>query len=299
MTTSTPVSTPLVWSAEALAPLGAIGIALLIFWLLWFIYSRAGSLYFLRDLIWRSFGGRTEFDNHSPLNTMRKELREIEFFRYEFNIPAKNLQEADLAYRWITANGFTPSDIGRNRRYMDWTDFNAPNFATQRFSRKKFWWGFGFLIALLCAIAPVPLATQSKYLMVSLKDAPDTPSFYLSQDDIKFQMWWPERLLTADKCRSTETKQPFFDDMPEDKLDTICSFFMDPNYTSHVAKGLKEQRSILSGFALLCFAGLTLVVLKLARMERASALHQQWQRRLACAGSSTTPAPLPGDTAAA
>jgi len=296
---TTPVATPLVWSAETLAPLGGFGFLALFFWLLWFIYSRAGSLYFLRDLIWRSFGGKTEFDDQSPLNAMRKELRDIEFFRYEFNIPATNLHEAALAHRWIIENGFSPSDIGRNRRYMDWADFNAPNFATHRFARKKFGWLFGFLIVLVCAIAPVPLASESKYLMVSLKDSPDTPSFYVSENDIKFEMWRPERFLTAEKCRTPEGRQPFNAYLADDTLDIVCSFFMDPGYTSHVEKGLKEQRSILGGFALICMVGMILAVLKLARMERASALYQQWQRRLAATSANPAGAPSPGGTAGA
>lgn len=291
MTTQTPVSSPLVWSVETFAPLSGIGLLVLFFWLLYFIYRRAGSLYFLRDLIWRSFGGKAEFDEHSPLNTMRKELREIEFFRYEFNIPARNLQEADLAHRWIVDNGFTPSDIGRNRRYMDWSDFNDPKFATQRFTRKMYGLCFIVLIALVCAIAPVPLASESKYLMVSLKDAPDTPSFYLSENDVKFEMWWPDHILTAEKCRTPQGKEPFYAYLAEDKLDVVCSFFMDPNYASHVAKGLKEQRSILAGFSLLCMLGLILIVLKLARMERASGLYKQWVQRLASNSSNTTGAP--------
>ncbi len=253
MTTPAAASTPLVWSAENLAPLGGLGL-LCVFLLLVFIHSRAGSLYFLRDLIWRSFGGKTEFDDLSQLNQMRRELREIEFFRYEFNIPATNLREAELAHRWIVANGFAPSDISRSRRYMDWSDFEAPKFAVKRFNRWKSTLVVISMLMLIGTFTPFSLFGDSKYLMVSLKDSPDTPSFYLSSDNIKFKMW-PDKVLTPEQCRSAETLKPFVDGFPEKDLEIVCSFFMDPNYESHVAKGLKAQRSLLAGIAFASMVG--------------------------------------------
>ncbi|WP_085590609.1 DUF6216 family protein [Pseudomonas sp. B14(2017)] len=300
MTTPPTASTPLVWSAENLAPLGGLGVLGMVLLLVWFIQSRAGSLYFLRDLIWRSFGGKKEFDDLSELNQMRRELREIEFFRYEFNIPANNLREARLAHRWIVANGFAPSDIGRSRRYMDWSDFDSPTFAVKRFT----WWKYTLVVTsmllLIGAFTPFSLFGNSKYLMVSLKNSPDTPSFYLSSDNIKFKMW-PDRVLMPEQCRSAETLKPFLEDFPEKELDTVCSFFMDPAYESHVTKGLEAQRSLLAGIAFASMMGLILLVLKLARMQRAQSLYQQWQNRTP-SESQATPSPItpsPADTASA
>ncbi|MEC4560537.1 DUF6216 family protein [Pseudomonas inefficax] len=300
MTTPTAAATPLIWSAENLAPLGGLGLLGVFLLLLSFIHSRAGSLYFLRDLIWRSFGGKTEFDDLSQLNQMRRELREIEFFRYEFNIPANNLREAELAHRWIVANGFAPSDIGRSRRYMDWSDFDAPTFAVKRFSRWKSILVFTSMLILIGAMTPFSLFADTKYLMVSLKDSPDTRSFYLSQDNIKFKMW-PDEVLTPEKCRSAEHLKPFAEEFPEKGLDIVCSFFMDPNYESHVAKGLEAQRSLLAGIALASMLGLVLLVLKLARMQRARSLYRQLQRRTSSESPAAPPTttPSPADTASA
>ncbi len=300
MTTPSAASTPLVWSAENLAPLGGLGLLGMVLLLLWFIHSRAGSLYFLRDLIWRSFGGKTEFDDLSELNQMRRELREIEFFRYEFNIPANNLRDARLAHRWIVANGFAPSDIGRSRRYMDWSNFEAPTFACKRFSRWKAMLVVMAMFLLTGAFTPFSLFGNSNYLMVSLKNSPDTPSFYLSSDNIKFKIW-PDRVLTPEQCRSAEKLKPFVSDFPEKDLDTVCSFFMDPNYESHVAKGLKAQRSLLAGIAFSSMVGLILLVLKLARMQRARSLYLQWKKRTPSEPQATPSATTssPADTAAA
>ncbi|PYB79539.1 hypothetical protein DMX11_06670 [Pseudomonas sp. LB-090624] len=286
------------WSVEALAPLGGFGTLILIGLLLRFIYKRAGSLYFLRDLIWRSFGGTTEFNSHSQLNTLRKELREIEFFRYEFNIPANNLHEASLAHRWIVDNGFAPGDLSRNRAYIDWSDFNAPRFATARFSQGRFKGFFILFIVLFALIAPLPLANQSEYMMVRLKNDQESPAFYLSQQDIKFEMWFPDEKLTLDQCRSSERLAPFTRYMQEEKLDTICSLFMAPDYAAQVEKGVKGQRALLSGFAAILFLGLLLTVLKLSRMDRAQKLYNYWQAKAASPAAPTPTAPSPAGTGA-
>ena len=281
MNTSTNLASSF-WSIENLVPLAGVGAPVLLGLLLWFIYRRAGSLYFLRDLIWRIFGGTTEFDNQSQFDTLRKELREIEYFRYEFNIPAKNLHEANLAHRWIVDNGLAPGDLSRNRAYIDWSDFNAPRFATDKFSPKRFRCFIALLAILGVLLAPLPMASQSPYMMVWLKNEPDSPAFYLSQQDIKFEMWLPDDKLTLDQCRSSEKLAPFTRYMPEENLDTICSFFMAPDYALEVEKGLKGQRWFLAVVSAMLFLGLVLVVLKLSRMQRAQTVYNRFT-------ASTTP----------
>lgn len=287
MTTTTNLASSF-WSVETLLPLGAIGGPILLLLLLWFIYRRAGSLYFLRDLIWRSFGGTTEFDNHSQLNSLRKELREIEYFRFEFNIPASNLHEASLAHRWIVDNGFAPGDLSRNRAYIDWGDFSAPRFATARFSRRRFNWFIALVSVLGALLFPLSLANQSPYMMVWLKNDPDSPAFYLSQQDIKFEKWFPDEKLTLDKCRSSESLAPFTRYMPEEKLDTICSFFMAPDYAVQVEEGVKGQRGLLTFLSAIVFLALLLAVLKLSRMERAQKVYNRWQANIS-APAATAP----------
>ncbi|AFO48982.1 hypothetical protein DZA28_23955 [Pseudomonas alloputida] len=279
------------WSVETFVPLAGIGGPILLLLLVWFIYRRAGSLYFLRDLIWRIFGGTTEFHTHSQLNKLRKELREIEYFRYEFNIPAKNLHEASLAHRWIVDNGFTPGDLSRSRAYIDWSDFSAPRFATARLSQNRFKRLFALLAVLGALMFPLSMANQSEYMMVWLKNDPKSPAFYLSQQDIKFEMWFPDEKLTLDKCRSSNSLAPFTRYLPEEKLDTICSFFMDPDYAAQVEKGLKGQRGLLTGLAAIMFVGLVLVVLKLSRMERAQKLYKRWQANITTPAASSPTAP--------
>ena len=61
---------------------------------------------------------------------------------------------------------------------------------------------------------------------------------------------------------------------------------MDLSYVEHVRKGLLEQRSLLLGLALFCMAGTLLIVLKNARMERASNLHRLSQGAVAASGQT-------------
>lgn len=56
-------------------------------------YFRAGSLLFLRDKLWHYLGGKESFYMHE-LEQMRKDARELEHFRFEFNVPANSIKDA-------------------------------------------------------------------------------------------------------------------------------------------------------------------------------------------------------------
>jgi len=50
------------WTFENYATLASLGSGIAICLLALYIYSRSGSLIFLRDLMWRFFGGSTKFE---------------------------------------------------------------------------------------------------------------------------------------------------------------------------------------------------------------------------------------------
>ncbi|MGE7993929.1 DUF6216 family protein [Pseudomonas sp. NPDC089554] len=270
---------PFVLSFEVITTYGGYFVAIiLLLWFLYFIYNRAGSLFFLRDLIWRSFGGKQNFDNPT-LEQIRRELRELEHFRYEFNIPANSLSDAEHAHLWITTHGFRPADIGRSRNYIDWSDFTTLKFKHRRFDRKKFAALYTILCICFVGVMITPPFTDTDYLMVSLKDAPEAPSFFVSKNDIKFDYFSPDDFLTVEKCRSSQTLKPFIrEGLPEEKLDIICSLFIDSNYAVYVENGLREQRGFIIGLLLMCFAAMILIVRKLSRMDRARELHLHLQQ---------------------
>lgn len=269
-------STPLTWYVEHFAFLSGAFTFLAIAGLLIFIYRRSGSLLFLRDWIWRFFGGKTRFETER-FERMRKDLRELEYYRYEFNIPAKTLREADLAEDWMYSNEFAPRDFGRVKRYIEWGDFTALNFITRRFAQWRINCFFVLAFVLLAGVAIAVPLIESKYLMVSLKNAPDAPSFYLSEDNVKFGIW-SDNVLMVEHCRSSESLQAFLlPGLPEEKLDIICSFFLDKNYNKYVREGLSEQRGLLFSLVLVSMAWMIYLVILIARMEVARRLYRQWQ----------------------
>ena len=208
---------------------------------------------------------------------MRKDLRELEYYRYEFNIPAKTLREADLAEDWMYSNEFAPRDFGRVKRYIEWGDFTALNFITRRFAQWRINCFFVLAFVLLAGVAIAVPLIESKYLMVSLKNAPDAPSFYLSEDNVKFGIW-SDNVLMVEHCRSSESLQAFLlPGLPEEKLDIICSFFLDKNYNKYVREGLSEQRGLLFSLVLVSMAWMIYLVILIARMEVARRLYRQWQ----------------------
>lgn len=278
MTAPISKSTPLTWYVENFPALSGIVTLLAVVWLLCFIYRRSGSLLFLRDWIWRFFGGQPHFETER-FERMRKDLRELEYYRYEFNIPANTLQDADSAEEWMYNNGFTPRDFGRVKRYIDWSDFTALSFITRRFAQWRTNCCFLLAIVLLAGVAITPPLIESGYLMVSLKNSPESPSFYLSEENVKFGIGSDAR-LTVEQCRSSGSLQAFIlPGLPEEKLDVICSFFIDKNYSKYVRDGLSEQRGLLLWFALLSMGGMIWLVILIARMEVARKLYRQWLAR--------------------
>lgn len=278
MTDSEKNSIPLTWYGENFATFSTIATGFFVLWLLFFTYTRSGSLLFLRDLLWRFFGGIPKFEN-LRFERMRKDLRELEYFRYEFNIPANTLQDAELAEEWIYDHGFIPREFGRIKNYIDWKDFSNLKFRTRKLSTWVTNLFFGLALALLLSITLVPIVLETKYLMVSLKNSPDTPSFYLADDHIKLELW-PKKYLTINDCKTSESLSKFINpDLEEDKLDILCSFFLDQNYRTHVHKGLKQQRILALWYAILAFSGMVWLVVHISRIEVARRLHKLWQER--------------------
>lgn len=89
------------WTFQNYATLASMLSGIAICALIFYIYKRSGSLIFLRDLMWRFFGGSTKFEDEE-YELVRKNLREVEYYRFEFNIPAQNLTETKLAEEWIS-----------------------------------------------------------------------------------------------------------------------------------------------------------------------------------------------------
>ncbi len=262
------------WTFENYATAVSLLSGLAICALIYYIYSRSGSLIFLRDLMWRFFGGTIEFEN-TQYEKSRKKLRETEHYRFEFNIPVSTLEEADLAEKWIAENNFSHRDIARITKYIHWGKFEDLRFKTKLFSKKSeniVFYSMVFFLALIVSITPF---ISTNYLRVSLKNAPDAPSFYLSESNIKFELF-PDNLLTTSECSSSATLEKFIQpNLPEEKLDIICSLFLDPKYVEHVKGELRIQTGLIL-FVILCavFAVFCLLI-RLTRLDIARNLHNK------------------------
>lgn len=246
---------------DALAAFGtAITLAMAAIWL----YRRVGSLTFLKDLIWRVFGSQANFESPN-FEARRKNQRELEHFRYEFNIPVTSIRQADLAEQWITEKNLSTWDVSAAKGLIDWGDYTAIALKDGSLSR----WtinAFKTLFAV-CSLATLSLLMliSSEYLMVSFKHDPDAPSIFLAQDHVKLSLFSTQRMVLTD-CRSPAELHRFSSpEMPEKRLDVVCSFLIDKAYSRFVHEKLIEQRMLLG---LLLLWVLTGVISSLWRLSR-------------------------------
>ncbi|MEH6354189.1 MULTISPECIES: DUF6216 family protein [unclassified Pseudomonas] len=261
------------WTFENFTAVTSIFSVIIIGGVIFHIYSRARSLSFLRDLMWRFFGGKPEFDNER-FERMRKNLREIEHYRFEFNIPAQTLEQAELAEEWIRRHDFSPSDIAKIKNYIDWKNFRDIQFKVNHFAQ----WIVNSIISLFIILIVIFVVSASlsptKYLMVSLRNQPETPSFYLSENNAKFELFTDD-YLTTDECRSQSSLKKFSNlGFSEDHLNTICSFFLERTYTASIRKGLSGQRALLLAIAAWSFVSAIGLITVLGRMAIARKLEK-------------------------
>lgn len=264
------------WTFDNYTALAGLLSGIAIICLVFYIYYRSGSLMLLRDLMWRFLGGSTKFDD-TTYETSRKTLREVEHYRFEFNIPAQTLADATLAEKWIKNNSFSHRDIARVKRYIEWTDFSNLTFKTKLFSKKAENIFAAILLLTMLFIAIAPSLASTNYLMVSLTNSPKTPSFFISESNAKFTLL-SNNLLTPAECNSSTLLQKFVNpEISENDLDIICSFFIEPGYAKHVRDGLSEQRSLFLVITLISTFTTFCLLTKLTRIRIARKLHTQLQ----------------------
>lgn len=268
----TPNNSIVIWTFENHTVLAGLFSGLAIICLVLFIYYRSGSLILLRDLMWRFLGGSIKFEN-IDFETSRKNLREVEHYRFEFNIPAQTLEDAALAENWIKNSSFSHRDIASIKAYIDWSDFKNLNFKTTSFSTKVEHVFAAGLVFFLLLIFITPPLTSTNYLMVSLRGSSDTPAFYISENNAKFTTF-SKKLLTPTECSSSNALQGFIQpNLSENDLDQICDLFLDPNYIENVQNGLKKQRTLLMFIALLSIFAAFCLLVKLTRIRTARKLY--------------------------
>lgn len=262
------------WFLQHYDALAAIGTGLTVAVAVVWLYNRVGSLTFLKDLIWRMFGSQPTFDREC-FEVRRRDQREVEHFRYEFNIPVTTIEQAELAERWISERGLSTWDVSSAKGLIDWGDYREISLKPSALSRSTTRWLKGFLIACMLGVLGMLTIMSSAYVMVSFKHDPDAPWIYLGRDHVKLSMFGTEHMV-LDDCRNSESLKKFSsEELPEERLDVICSFLIDKTYARYVQQKLGEQR-ILCGMFLLWFAGGAYSLLwRLFRIRAALRIHTQ------------------------
>lgn len=232
-----------------------------------YIYRRARSLLFLRDRLWRLLGGKAEFAN-AKFEQMKREARELEHFRFEFNIPAHSLEQAEAFHGWQSRHRLQLGDVSLARDYIDWRDFNdlKMKFTLQQLKRRNIGAMIAAMLIYLAVALSFSLAT-SNYVLVSFKD---TPFFYVSEQDVKFSPFG-QPLLSAQTCASPQALQVLDDatDFPPQRFSSICEDFGSPGSVAHIKTELNTQRFMLVALGTMLFM-FFLALVKAAVQRRAA-----------------------------
>ncbi|HEX8592336.1 MAG TPA: DUF6216 family protein [Pseudomonas sp.] len=241
-----------------------------------YIYRRAKSMLFLRDRLWRLLGGKADFA-HEKFERMKREARELEHFRYEFNIPAHSLEQAEAFHEWQSQHRLQLGDVSLAKNYIDWRDFNALKMKVSLRQLRRI--NVAAMIAAILLYLVVALSfslAASNYLMVSFKD---TPFFYVSEKDVKFSPFGQPK-LSSQTCESPEALQALDDetDFPPQRFSSICEEFGSPRIVEHIKTELSKQRIMLVSLGSMLFVFFLALVKAAVQRRAAKRLLEQLER---------------------
>ncbi|WP_460094878.1 DUF6216 family protein [Pseudomonas sp. S2_B03] len=259
------------WITKNLTLILTLSNFLLIITFFIYIYKRARSFLFARDKIWRLFGGKPSFSN-PRFEKLKNDLRELEHFKFEFNIPATTLEEAELAEKWIHSNNLLISDISLARPHIDWTNFSKIKIKPRKFRLSEIFTS-ALLIFFVSLMALCISLTTSKYLFISF---PDTPTFYATPDKYIFSIF-SDHELNLETCKNIDHSHQFIDmdKFPQERILDLCESLKNPTETDRIKKELKQQKATL---ALLGFYFLIISIVLARIISKLSAAKRIYQR---------------------
>jgi hypothetical protein len=247
------IFTAINWTLTNLPALASIVYAIGFSSFLFYVYNRAGSMYFLRDRIWRLMGGKSDF--YIPdLQKLKLEAREIEHFRFEFGVPARSIQEIQQFENWVKANNLSLKDIATAREYINWGDYSQLKLKEKNLGRiAKVFTFFGITFLALATFSF--WAAAPNYLMASFDDS---PYFYISTKEAKFTMFG-EATINKSTCEDEKTLIEISkeSDFPLQRIKVICDAYSDDKQFASLAKKIKEQRT--AAFSLSIFFALVMI----------------------------------------
>lgn len=214
-----------------------------------YIYNRAGSTLFIRDKLWRVLGGKTDFSTPA-FQKLKEEARELEHFKFEFNVPATSLEEAKEFEKWVAAHNLPLFDILSARNYIDWTNFKSLKLKKTNFELRKSLSAITALLSYIFMVASCALATPN-YFVAKL---PNTKSFYVSETKIKFSIFTKDS-LTIESCKSLqnvkEISRKF--EFPLDTLKDICKDLENEAIQKKIRKEITTQRIAVGSLGVFLF----------------------------------------------
>ncbi|WP_455926139.1 DUF6216 family protein [Pseudomonas putida] len=242
-----------------------------------YIYRRSGSFFFLRDRVWRFFDGKQTFDD-PRFEKMRKRARELEFFRFEFNIPVKSFSDAERAEKWITQHQLPIDDVSLSRSIINWDDFADIRLRTYLTTQNIFTLLRVCVITLFLLTIASTLLIANPFVLMHFKQ--NGPSFYVAKNQVYLEMGAAP--LTLADCSSAEKLAPFTTkDFTSNRLDVLCQILLPPFSDGHEGR-IADQREISALLSAEIFAGFAFAVRLLAKVKAARRLERQISVRNGC-----------------
>lgn len=236
------------WIMENITALASIAYAIIFVVFLLYVYTRAGSMHFLRDRIWRLMGGKSDF-LIPDLQKLKLEARELEHFRFEFGIPANTIRNIELFEKWISDNEIYLKDAAAAKEYIDWADYDNLNIKRKNLTlSRKIFASFGFFF--LASATSFFLAATPNYLMASFDDS---PFFYISTKETKLSIFGGVA-VDSTTCKEEATLATISQEngFPLHRLKIICNAYDDEDQLKTLKKRINEQKMAAITLAIFC-----------------------------------------------
>jgi len=263
------------WTNNNLALLISALNALFISALFVHFYFRAGSLLFLRDKLWHYLGGKESF-YIAEFEQMRKDARELEHFRFEFNVPAHSIKDAQLFERWVSERKISLTSIKKAREYIDWNDFS--NLGTKKINYQlRTRLILAWAISLYTAFAMLVALILSPYLFLHFNEPKSSDTFFMSTKEARFGYFVGSPKLNRENCTDSEIKEKIGKtyNITTNQIETICLAFTNENDQTHLHNEITKQRIAMSIFSALLLYFFFTAIKRSAKLSAAKKIHEE------------------------
>jgi len=242
-----------------------------------YVYRRSGSFFFLRDRVWRFFDGKQTFDD-PRFEKMRKRARELEFFRFEFNIPVKSFLDAERAEKWITQHQLPVNDVSLSRSIINWKDFADIRLKTYLTTQKTITLLRVSAVTLFLLTIASTLLIANPFVLMNFKQ--NGPSFYAAKNQMYLEIGATP--LTLADCSTPEKLASFTNkEFTSSRLDVLCQVLLPP-FSDGYGDRIADQRGVFALLAAEIFAGLVYAIRLLAIVNAARRIERQISVKNGC-----------------